>query len=215
MEMDDIKKKAKELTRNFIVINIGAVVLGIILVLFPDKSKDIICRAVGIMLCIGGILSLIEYVRAHKQGVFGSFGLVRGCAFLGFGIYIIVLPDMLAAFITAALSIILFICGVFKLQNAIDFAHIKSKGWIGQVIAAVIMIAAAVLSFFNPFGASNWLMIFIGISLIVSGAWDIVSILYFNRTLGEIKGDKKPRKRKNSENSKYIDVEVDGEEDGE
>lgn len=212
MEMDEIKKKAKELTRNFIVINIGAVVLGIILVLFPDKSKDIICRAVGIMLCIGGVLSLIEYVRAHRQGIFGSFGLVRGCAFLGFGIYIIVLPEMLAAFIAAALSILLFICGVFKLQNAIDFAHIRSMGWIGQVIAAVVMIAAAVLSFFNPFGASNWLMIFIGISLIASGAWDIVSIIYFNRTLGEIKGDKKPRRKKAEKASKYVDVEVSDEE---
>ncbi len=211
MDLEQVKKKAKEIYRNFIVINIGLVVLGIVMIIFPDKSKDIICRAVGIMLCIWGVLNIIDYIRLRRQEVFGSFGLISGCACIGFGTYIIIMPDNLAAFITAALSIVLFICGVIKLQHAIDFAHVKSKGWISQVIFALVMIAAGVVSFFNPFGASDWLMRFVGIALTISSIWDIITIIWFNKNLKEIKGEKEPRKKRVADSSKFVDVEVDNE----
>ena len=211
MDLVQVRKKAKEIYRNFIVINIGLVVLGIVMIIFPDKSKDIICRAVGIMLCIWGVLNIIDYIRLRRQEVFGSFGLISGCACIGFGTYIIIMPDNLAAFITAALSIVLFICGVIKLQHAIDFAHVKSKGWISQVIFALVMIAAGVVSFFNPFGASDWLMRFVGIALTISSIWDIITIIWFNKNLKEIKGEKEPRKKRVADSSKFVDVEVDNE----
>lgn len=211
MDLEQVKKKAKEIYRNFIVINIGLVVLGIVMIIFPDKSKDIICRAVGIMLCIWGVLNIIDYIRLRRQEVFGSFGLISGCACIGFGTYIIIMPDNLAAFITAALSIVLFICGVIKLQHAIDFAHVKSKGWISQVIFALVMIAAGVVSFFNPFGASDWLMRFVGIALTISSIWDIITIIWFNKNLKEIKGEKEPHKKRVADSSKFVDVEVDNE----
>lgn len=212
MDLEQVKKKAKEIYRNFIVINIGLALLGIILIIFPDQSKDIICRAIGIMLCIWGVLNIIDYIRLRRQEIFGSFGLVSGCACIGFGTYIIIKPDQLAAFIVAGLSIVLFICGVIKLQHAIDFAHVKSKGWIGQIVFAVLMIAAGVVSFLNPFGASDWLMRFVGIALTLSSIWDIITIIWFNKNLKEIKGESEPRKKRSTDSSKFVDVEVDKEE---
>ncbi len=209
MDLEEIKKKTKELHRSFIIVNIGAAVLGIILIIFPTESKEIICRALGIMLGIWGIIRIVDYIRLRRQQVFGSFGLVQGCALLAFGAYIALRPDLLAAFITTGLSVILFICGILKLQNAIDFAQIKSLGWIGHVIAAVLIITAAVIAFFNPFGASDWLMRFVGIALVVSSIWDIASVIWFDHNLKELRGETKPKKKKKSKDpSQFVDVEA-------
>lgn len=209
MTLEEIRKKAKEVRRDFILINLSAVVLGIILAVFPGQSKDIICRGIGILLSVWGGLKIIDYIRLRKNEIFGSFSLVKGCALLGFGIYIILRPYMLAAFITAALSIILFISGVLKLQYALDFAHLRSRGWTLQAAGAVIMIAAAVISFVNPFGASDILMVFIGICIAAGSIWDLATMLYINNFMKEIKGEAKPRKRKNSSGKEYIDVDID------
>lgn len=210
MNMDNVKKKAKEISREFILINIGVVLLGLLLVIFPTESTELICSATGIAMCIWGVFKIFDYIRLKKNEIFGSFALVQGCALLAFGVYFIITPKFLASFITAALSIVLFIGAVLKLQYALEFAHLNSRGWTVQAVGAIIMIAASVVAFANPFGAANLLMIFLGASLIVDGVWDLITMFYVSKILKNVKNTvKETRKSRNkkSDTKQYVDAE--------
>ncbi len=213
MNIGKKKNKTVEVAREFILLNIGIVLLGIFLVIFPSLSSAIICYILGVILCIWGLFKVIEYFRV-KNEFFGSFSLVQGCALLLFGAFILIKPEFLAAIIAIILTMILFIGAVLKLQYALEFARLKSKGWRIQAVGAVLVIAASIIAFFNPFGAANLLMIFIGISLIFDGVWDLVTMVYISKFLkGAAKSAKSSRGGKKGNNDDYIEADYSDEDD--
>lgn len=209
---DRIKQKAKQISREFLIVNFGIVALGILLLVYPGESKDIICRVLGSALAVWGVFKLIEYIRMKKNEIFGSFALVQGCALLCFGVYIAFKPDIIAAFVTVVLCIILFISGIIKLQYAMEFSSMKSKGWQMQALGAVAMIAGSVIAFVNPFGASNILMMFLGAFLIASGIWDIITMIYIRRFIKSYKIEAEEVRRDSSKkinDERFVDAEID------
>lgn len=213
--MDEIKAKAKKIAREFGLVKIGIVVLGIVLIIFPSQSLDLVCRVLAAALMIWGIFRIEEYIRLQRNEIFASFSLVQGGALLIFGLCIMIHPEMLTAFITAGLSLLLIIGGVLKLQYALEFSHMNSRGWTIQIIGAILMIAAGITAFVNPFGAANVLMIFLGISLIVDGVWDLVTLAYLSRFLKGIKKDfseVQHSRHKKINQQQYVDTDAVDEE---
>lgn len=210
--LDDIKQKAKDVRNEFVLVNVGTVLLGLFLVFFPGLSTDIICIATGILLSVWGIFKFIDYGKMRKNHIFGSFAMVKGFALLGIGIYILFDPKSLAAFILALLSIALLVAAGLKLQYAFDLLYMESPTWWVQLIGAVIMCVCGIIALVNPFGASNAIMIFLGISFIVSGIWDLVTLIRFNILLKDVKkGVKKTvkqAKKKIKEQSRMVDAEA-------
>ncbi len=174
---EKIKRRAKNTKREIAFVDIALLILGVLMIIFPEKSSDIICIAVGLILGIWGLVRLITYFASGKIESFGSFALVQGTALLGFGILFIINPGILKAFLSAALAITLIVSGVMKLQYAVDFLRLKAKFWYVSLLGAVISITLGAMVFFNPFSAAKWLMLFIGISLTVNAVWDIISVV--------------------------------------
>ena len=82
-------KKIRGIKIELIIISIALFVLGLFLTIFPEVSQIIICRAVGIALCVWGVLRLMTYFRMSREDVFVSFGLVQGISLLAFGIFFV------------------------------------------------------------------------------------------------------------------------------
>ncbi|MGN0453005.1 MAG: DUF308 domain-containing protein [Ruminococcus sp.] len=174
-------KMRKGIQRELVFADIALIVLGLIMTVFPDKSGDIICIVIGIILGIWGILRLVSYFTSDKVDAFGSFALVQGSALLGFGVLFIVKPEFLAGLLLSALAIILIIGGVMKLQYAVDFLRIKARFWWISLIGALLSIVLGIIVFFNLSAVATWLMIFIGVSFLVCGIWDLISVALLSR----------------------------------
>ena len=86
-------KKIRGIKIELIIISIALFVLGLFLTIFPEVSQIIICRAVGIALCVWGVLRLMTYFRMSREDVFVSFGLVQGISLLAFGIFFVMRPE--------------------------------------------------------------------------------------------------------------------------
>lgn len=54
-------KKIRGIKIELIIISIALFVLGLFLTIFPEVSQIIICRAVGIALCVWGVLRLMTF----------------------------------------------------------------------------------------------------------------------------------------------------------
>lgn len=191
MKTEETKKRKhiKGTKQEITFVNIAMLVLGVMLIIFPEKSADIVCIVAGIILGIWGLVRLIAYFASGKIESFGSFALVQGTALLGFGILFIINPGILKTFLTAALGIILIVSGVMKLQYAVDLLRLKDKFWYISLLGAIVSITLGAIVFFNPFKTAKWLMIFIGIALTVNSIWDIVSVVVLTKAISN--NDKK------------------------
>ena len=71
-------KKIKGIKIELIIISVVLFALGLFLVIFPEISQLVICRVVGIALCVWGVLRLITYFRMAKEEVLAHLDLCRG-----------------------------------------------------------------------------------------------------------------------------------------
>ena len=180
-------KKIKGIKIELIIISIVLFVLGLFLVIFPELSQLIICKAVGIALCVWGLLRLITYFSMAKEEVFGSFGLVQGISLLAFGLFFVMKPEVIAMFFGTILAIVIIIDGILKLQYGIEFYHMKADKWWIEAVVAAFMVVMGVIALFNPFDSSVALMIFIGIVLMVEGVSDLISIIRISAFVKKLK----------------------------
>ena len=173
-------KKIRGIKIELIIISIALFVLGLFLTIFPEVSQIIICRAVGIALCVWGVLRLMTYFRMSREDVFVSFGLVQGISLLAFGIFFVMRRT--------AIAIIIIIDGILKLQYAIEFYHMEAQRWWIEAIVAALMVVMGVVALFNPFGSSTVLMMFVGIVLMVEGLSDLISIIRISSFIKNLRG---------------------------
>ena len=181
-------KKIRGIKIELIIISIALFVLGLFLTIFPEVSQIIICRAVGIALCVWGVLRLMTYFRMSREDVFVSFGLVQGISLLAFGIFFVMRPEAIAVFFGTAIAIIIIIDGILKLQYAIEFYHMEAQRWWIEAIVAALMVVMGVVALFNPFGSSTVLMMFVGIVLMVEGLSDLISIIRISSFIKNLRG---------------------------
>ncbi len=182
-QWDSIMQNIRNIRSEMLIMNAAFIILGILMVSFPDKINGLICQGIGAALCIWGILRVIKYFMARAESAFGSFGLVQGGAMIGFGIFFLANPDFFVNIIDISLAIILLVMAVIKVQYAFDFLKMDSKRWWIQLVGAVIMAVIGILALTKPFGIANIIMVFIGCGLIFSGIWDLASILRVSRII--------------------------------
>ncbi len=175
--MNSIYKKLKAIKMEIIIVSIALFVLGLLLVIFPTASQEIISKGIGVALCVWGVLRLINYFRIAGSEILGSYGLVQGVTLLAFGMFFVIKPEAIAVFLGTALAIIIIVDGILKLQYAVDFYHLESDKWWIELVGAVIMVVIGVVALFNPFSTSSALIVFIGIALMIEGIWDFVSLM--------------------------------------
>ena len=180
-------KKIKGIKIELIIISIVLFALGFFLVIYPELSQLIICKAVGIALCVWGVLRLITYFSMAKEEIFGSFGLVQGISLLAFGLFFVMKPEVIAMFFGTILAIVIIIDGILKLQYGIGFYHMKADKWWIEAVVAAFMVVMGVIALFNPFDSSVALMIFIGIVLMVEGVSDLISIIRISAFVKKLK----------------------------
>lgn len=175
--MNGIYKKLKTIKLEIIIVAVALFVLGLFLVIFPAASQKIICKAIGVALCVWGVLRLINYFRIAGNEVLGSYGLVQGVTLLAFGMFFVIKPQVIGVFLGTALAIIIIVDGILKLQYAVDFYHLQSDKWWIELIGAVFMVVIGVIALLNPFSTTTALTVFIGIALMVEGVWDFISLM--------------------------------------
>ncbi len=167
----------KNIKREIVFADIGIIILGLLMVIFPADASKIICITGGILLGIWGLLKLVSYFAAVKNGPFSSFGLAQGATFVCFAIFLILAPQFVKPFLVAVLALVLMISAVMKIQYTVDFLRLKNKFWYIALIGAVVSIALGTITLFNLNNTAKWVLLFVGISFLVTGVWDIICVV--------------------------------------
>ena len=176
-------KMLKELKWEAILTGILYILLGIVALVIPETMQKTLGYLIGIVLIIAGLVSMVCYLLRdarenyyHNEFVFGLVGIVLGAA-------VLYKVEVIISLIPFILGVLVLISGCSKLQDAIDLKRLSYGSWIGMLIVAVINIILGIVLICNPFKAAVLLFRVLGVGLILSGASDCFSTVYFARKL--------------------------------
>ncbi|MBD5476505.1 MAG: hypothetical protein HDR17_11095 [Lachnospiraceae bacterium] len=177
----------KRLKTNIVISAILCVVLGIVLVVWPDLSMQIVCIAIGAVLLIGGGVRLAVYFTNKDGSMYAQMSLITGIVLAVVGIWILIKPDKVLAIIPIIVGIVIVLHGINDLQQAVSLYKDKYDKWWVALILGVLTIGFGVLLICRPFEALDTVVMLIGLFLIYDGLSDIWIVSRIYRTAKALK----------------------------
>lgn len=157
---------------------ICALVIGLILVMFPDQASDYLVITIGIVFLVPSLISIIGYF-AQSAGMRRRFP-IEGVGSLLFGLWLIIMPGFFADLLTFVLGFILVMGGVQQIAS-LSAARRWTTVSAGFYVVPVLILLAGLLALFNPTGVRSTAFIIIGISSLVYAASDLLNWFKFMR----------------------------------
>lgn len=149
-------------TMNYSIIRcICALVLGVLLVAWPEAAILYLVITIGALFLVPGLFSVFGYLTRGKQN-----GMSFPIAGLGILMYV--------------LGAVLVLAGISQIVNLS-----AARSWTvvpgGFFVVPVLVLIAGVVVLFNPFTAATVPFIILGVSSIVYGLSDLVNIIRFRQ----------------------------------
>ena len=160
------------------------VIIGILLLVNPIGFTSGIIIAFGILLMIKGISKTIKYFRTEPEEAAVSQTFTKGLLTLLAGAFCAFNSHWFVAtfpVLTLVYGVVILVTGITKVQWTIDIIRMKRSKWFWMAISAAISIICGITVITNPFSTTAVLWMFIGISLIVDAAFDMLGSLFGNR----------------------------------
>lgn len=178
-----------------------ALVIGLVLVLFPNQAAEYLVITVGVIFLIPSLISIVGYFawRGERPVHFPLLGIGS----LLFGLWLVIMPGFFADLLTYVLGFILVIGGVQQIASLTS-----ARNWMrvpaGFYVVPVLILLAGLFALFNPLGARSTAFIIIGVSSLVYALSELVNWFGFSR-----KRPKAPSSTKNfSDGAEVEDAQI-------
>ncbi|MBU3813757.1 MAG: DUF308 domain-containing protein [Candidatus Bacteroides intestinipullorum] len=155
-----------------------ALVIGLVLVLFPDQAAQYLVVTVGCVFLVPSFISIVAWFARPAAGR-GGFPLLGVGSFL-FGLWLVIAPAFFADLLTYVLGFILLMGGVQQIA-ALSAARRWMRVPAGAYVVPVLILLAGLFALFNPLGARSTVFVVIGISSFVYALSELVNWFGFLR----------------------------------
>ncbi len=188
-----MKSILREQRRSSTMVALATIVLGLVLVVWPDRSVSLMCALLGGALLIFGLLYILGWFVGKRKAGSPAVMVIPGVVLAGLGVWLMTSSEMVVALIQYVFGAVLLFHGVLDLQGAISLVGRRyARWWLDLVLAALTLGLGAVI-LINPFGTFAALVMLIGVSLIYDGVSDLLLIGRLSRAFRDVeqavKGD--------------------------
>lgn len=177
----------KKVKRNVYIFSISFVVMGLIMILFPQFTLETICYLFAAVLGILGIFNLIIYFSRDILKDVYRYDFVSGVMMILVAILFIWRSQLFINLIPIIMGVLVFGNGVTKLQRSIDLVRTGYNGWVFVLLFALMSMAVGVFIILQPDFIAQAVIVIIGISLVFGGVTDIITLILLGRQVKEIK----------------------------
>ena len=178
-----MKEKIKSLRLNITMSALLSVIIGIMLLIFPEESLITISRVIACIIVLAGILVIISQI--YEFGM-NALGIVVGAILAIIGVWIFKAPSSIVSIIPIAIGVILIVHGVMDLGMSIEATKAHApRVWISYIFAALKM-ALGVICVMAAFKLVTVAVQAIGIMLIYDGIADFGIVHKVRRATGSV-----------------------------
>ena len=146
------------------------IILGIILIIRPRFSMQVIMICIGSVFLIRGIISLLTYFSSRGAGIISRSMLIQSFIDLGFGLLIVFGTKFISSAIAIVLGLWALITGGIDLVMTLKSRDITpKKHWNREIISSSIQMVFGVVCIISPMWGFSAVMILCGIAVLLSG----------------------------------------------
>ena len=103
--------------------------VGILLILFPQMSAYTLCRMLGAILVLYGIIKMIGYFSKDLYRLAFQYDLAFGMLIMLIGLILAAVPGRVMPFLFIVFGILILTDGLFKIQIALDARRFGIRKW--------------------------------------------------------------------------------------
>ena len=196
----------KKINKSVFVIPAVYIVLGLVMVIFPETTEKTFCLSLGAIAAVLGIISLVTYFSRDFEDSVYRYDFVNGVMLILLGLLFIVKMEMIIKLIPIMLGVMILANGIMKLQHAIDLKRIEFSGWLYVLVFSLLCLSVGAVCLFRPAFIASTIIILMGISFLFCGITDFITLFLMIRKVKEYakessanKGRAKAKKDKDKE----------------
>lgn len=184
-----MNEKWKSFRRWLIGISCCALILGIVMVIWPQISATALCWTLGILSIGVGIYEIIRYFQLGIVGLFFRLDLILGICNILIGIFL-VLPFSGSTILPLAAGLYVLEGSIFNIQLAISMSKYNLGSWIATLLLGIAGLIFSIFLFVDPFQGTTALMIFMGVSLMLNGVQGLYDVACLSKAIRISSGPK-------------------------
>ena len=150
-----------------------AIILGIVMIIWPDVALQYIIMFIGIMFLITGMIAFIVSNRNHEEHR-RSLVPFSGIGSMAFGVLLLAFPTF---FTTIFMFILGFLLVLAAIGQFVSLATARQFGIVSPLsyLYAAFILLAGIVVLFNPFSSAESVFMFFGITAIFYGITDLLN----------------------------------------
>lgn len=164
---------------------IVALVIGLILVIWPDEVKKYIMIILGALIAAVGIVSIILSYTGKWKSEKVPLLLLNSIVDIAFGLVLMIFPKFFTSLIMFVFGLILLIFGLGEIINLVRTAKTVRIPW-PLYIGPAITLILGIIMFFFPNESGNALFILFGATLLVYSASEFASTYTIRKEMKNI-----------------------------
>lgn len=175
-------KKLNSFINSSICISIMFIIIGIIMVIMPKMSLEILGVILSIILIINGIILMITDIKLNNNFIPVDI-LPASILSILLGIMMLIYPNILSIIIPLMLGTWFIMTSIFKIRLTLYLSKIKNTPWILLMLISILSIVCGLILILNPIDSSVAITLFIGIVIIVYAISDITNMIVLKRNI--------------------------------
>ncbi len=149
------------------------IIVGLVLVIWPGTSTQVVCKVLGAVLLIYGAMQILMYILAKERSLYSQGMLLLGVIFAVVGAWILLKPEMIIAAVPVIMGIIIVMHGLHNAAQAIKLKSLNYEKWWLALLLGILTMALGGVLIYNPFKVVDTVVRVIGIFLVYDGISDI------------------------------------------
>lgn len=198
-------EEVKGFRKNFVIVSVFYVIAGVILLFWPNMSVELLSKALSIGLLVLGLAHIVIYfTKDHMENIM-NMDLTIGVVCSAFASFLLLHSDFIMTATPFGIGILLLMGSITKLQKSIDMKRMGFKHWKVMLFFAIVLFALGAVLIYNPF-EGKILVIYIGASLILEGALNIIGMLVISHRMKKLTQRKKAADSVNAHHGEYAEI---------
>lgn len=179
----------KKLKANDLLSSLILAVIGMVLLIWPGTSTQVVCMVLGGVLLAYGIIQMVLYLVAKEKTLYLQGMLVLGIILSVIGAWILIKPEMIIAAIPVIMGIMIAMHGVHNIVQGIQLKGMDYEKWWIAFVLGIITVSLGGVLIYNPFRVVNTVVRVIGGFLIYDGIsriWIVSRVFKFRKNKEQI-----------------------------
>ena len=136
----------KGLKANYTISAILCVLLGLVLIIWPGTTTQIVCMSLGIVLLAYGIIQIAIYLFNRERTIISQGMMLLGIVFAVIGTWILLKPEMIIMAVPVIVGVLIVIHGLHNIVQAIALQKDRyERWWVALIFGLLTVIFGGIL----------------------------------------------------------------------